>query len=119
MTLQNMIIMTIQINNQIYKRKLKKHNNKASIIIREWLKQKKQHTLRHYKDYDLQSMNLDTIQRHSKQKKESEHFQKKENSSSIKKEKCYNCDIKEHYMNECRKSKKLQQVARTGRRLKQ
>ena len=46
-------------------------------------------------------------QRHSKQAKESECFQKKENSSSIKKEKCYNCDIEEHYTNKCRKSRKL------------
>ena len=36
--LQNMIITAIQINNWMYERKLKKCNNKASIIIREWLK---------------------------------------------------------------------------------
>ena len=103
----------------MYERKLKKCNHKVSIIIEERSEQKEQHIFRHYKDYDLQSMNLDIIQRHSKQVKESEHFQKKENSNSIKKEKCYNCDIEEHYMNECRKSKKLQQVAQTERKLKQ
>ena len=63
-------------------------------------------------------MNLDMIQRHSKQDKRSEYFQKKENSSSIKKRRCYNCNIKEHYTNKCRKLKKSQQVARTKRRLK-
>ena len=91
----------------MYKRKLKKYNHKASIIIRERLEQKKQHTFKHYKDYDLQSMNLNITQKHSKWVKESEHFQKRENSSSIKKEKCYNCDIKEHYANKCRKLRKL------------
>ena len=64
-------------------------------------------------------MNLDTIQRHSKREKESEHFQKKENSSNVKKRRCYNCNIKEHYINECKKSKKSQQVAKTGKKLKQ
>ena len=57
-TLQNMIIMTIWIDNWMYKRKLKKHNNKASIIIEEWSEQKKQCISEHYKDYDLQSINL-------------------------------------------------------------
>ena len=114
-----MIITAIQIDNQIYKRKLKKHNNKALIVIEEQSKQKKQHIFRHYKDYNLQSMNLDITQRHSKQEKESEHFQKKENDSSIKKRKCYNCDIKEHYTNTCRKSRKSQQVVKTEKKLKQ
>ena len=52
-------------------------------------------------------MNLNMTQRCLKQEKESECFQKKENSSSIKKERCYNYDIKEHYTNKCRKLKKL------------
>ena len=103
----------------MYERKLKKCNNKASIVIEEQSEQKKQHTLRHYKDYDLQSMNLDVTQRHSRQEKELRYFQKKENDSSIKKGKCYNCNVEEHYANECRKSKKLQQVARTEKRSKQ
>ena len=64
-------------------------------------------------------MNLDIIQQHSKQDKESEHFQQKRNNSSIRKEKCYNYNIKSHYTNKCRKLKRLQQVARTGKRLKQ
>ena len=64
-------------------------------------------------------MNLDTIQRHSKRKKESECFQKKENDNNIKKRRCYNYDIKEHYTNEYRKSKKSQQVAKTEKKLKQ
>ena len=118
-TLQNMIITAIQINNQMYKRKLKKHNNKAPIIIREQSEQKKQCTSEHYKDYDLQPMNLDTIQRHPKQRKGSEHFQKKGNSSSIKKEKCYNYNIEEHYTNECRKPRRLQQVAKMKKKSKQ
>ena len=103
----------------MYKQKLEKHNNRAPIIIREQSEQKEQRISRHYKGYDLQSMDLDTTQRHSRHKKESGHFQKKENSSSIKKEKCYNCNIKEHYTNECRKSKKSQQVAKTGKKSKQ
>ena len=103
----------------MYKRKLEKCNNKASIMIREHSEQKEQHISEYYKDYDLQSINLDITQWHSKQDKESEHFQKKENSSSIRKRKCYNCDIKSHYTNKCRKSKKLQQIARTGKELKQ
>ena len=45
---------------------MKKHNHKASIIIEEELEQKKQHTSEHYKDYDLQSMNLDVTQRYSR-----------------------------------------------------
>ena len=64
-------------------------------------------------------MNLDVIQRCSKQEKESECFQKKRNNSSIKKRKCYNCDVEEHYANECRKSRKLWQVARMKKKLKQ
>ena len=103
----------------MYERKLKKHNNKALIIIRECSEQKKQCISEHYKDYDLQSMNLDTTQRHSKQDKESEYFQKKENDNSIKKRKCYNCNIKEHYINECRKSRKSQQVAKMKKKSKQ
>ena len=59
------------------------------------------------------------IQRHSKQKKELRCFQKRENDNSIKKRKCYNCDIKRHYTNTCRKSRKLQQVAKTEKKLKQ
>ena len=102
----------------MYERKLKKHNNKVSIVIRECLEQKKQHISEHYKDYDLQSMNLDITQRHLKWDKELEHFQKKRNSSSIKKRRYYNYDVEEHYTNECRKSKKSQQVARTERRSK-
>ena len=64
-------------------------------------------------------MNLDVTQRCSKREKESEHFQKKGNSSNIKKRRCYNCNIKEHYTNECRKSKKSQQVAKIEKKLKQ
>ena len=91
----------------MYKRKLKKHNNKASIVIRECSEQKKQCTSEHYKDYNLQSMNLDMTQWHLKWDKESEYFQKKENDSSIRKRKCYNCDIENYYMNKCRKLKRL------------
>ena len=43
----------------MYERKLKKYNNKALIIIREHSEQKKQHISKHYKDYNLQLMNLD------------------------------------------------------------
>ena len=103
----------------MYERKLKKHNNKAPIVIRECSEQKKQHISEHYKDYDLQLMILDMTQRHSMWGKESGCFQKKGNDSSIKKGKCYNCDIEEHYTNKCRKSRKSQQVAKMERRLKQ
>ena len=102
----------------MYKRKLKKCNNKTSIVITECLEQKEQYILEHYKDYDLQLMNLNVTQRHSKQDKRSECFQKKENSNSIKKRKCYNCDVKEHYINECRKSRKSQQVAKIKKKSK-
>ena len=44
----------------MYERKLEKYNNKASIVIEECSEQKKQCISEHYKDYDLQSMNLDT-----------------------------------------------------------
>ena len=64
-------------------------------------------------------MNLNMTQRHLKWDKESECFQKKENNSSIKKRKCYNCNIKEHYTNECRKSRKSQQVTKTEKKSKQ
>ena len=47
--------------------------------------------------YELQFINLDTIYRCLRCFKETEHFQKKENSSYIKKIRCYNCNIKEHY----------------------
>ena len=119
MTLQNMITTAIWIDNQMYERKLKKCNNKASIVIREWLKQKEQRTSEHYKGYDLQSMDLDMTQRCPRHRKGSECFQKKGNSSSIRKEKCYNYDVEGHYANECRKSKKLQQVAKMKKRSKQ
>ena len=114
-----MITTAIQINNWMYKRKLEKHNNKASIVIRGQSEQKEQHISEHYKGYGLQPMDLDMTQRHSSQKKGSEHFQKKGNSSSIKKGKCYNCDIKGHYANECRKSRRLQQVAKIEKKPKQ
>ena len=64
-------------------------------------------------------MNLDMTQRCSRREKESEYFQKKRNSSSIKKRKCYNYNVKEHYANECRKSRKLWQVAKIEKKLKQ
>ena len=88
-------------------------------MIEEQSEEKEQHTSEHYKGYDLQSMNLDATQRCSRQEKESECFQKKRNNSNVKKRRCYNCDIKEHYANECRKSKKSQQVAKMRKKLKQ
>ena len=91
----------------MYERKLKKCNNKALIIIEEHSEQKEQHISEYYKDYDLQSMNLDVTQQHSKWDKGSECFQQKKNSSSIRKRKYYNYDIKSYYTNKCRKSKKL------------
>ena len=69
-----MIITAIWINNWIYERKLEKCSNKASIVIEEWSDKKKQHISEHYKDYDLQSINLDVTQRCSKWEKESECF---------------------------------------------
>ena len=63
-------------------------------------------------------MNLDMIQKHLRREKELEYFQKKRNNSSIKKRKCYNCDVKEHYANEYRKSRKLWQVAKTEKKSK-
>ena len=37
----------------MYKRKLKKHNIKALIVIKRQLEWKKQQTLEYYKDYNL------------------------------------------------------------------
>ena len=42
----------------MYKRKLEKYNNKTSIVIREHSEQKEQCISEYYKDYNLQSMNL-------------------------------------------------------------
>ena len=64
-------------------------------------------------------MNLDMTQKHLRREKRLEYFQKKRNNNSIKKNKCYNCNVKEHYINECRKSKKLQQVAKIEKKSKQ
>ena len=58
-------------------------------------------------------MNLNITQQHIRCEKELEHFQKKENSSSIKKEKCYNYNTIESYTNKCRKLKKLQDFTST------
>ena len=74
----------------MYKRKLKKHNVKASIVIKEWSEQKEQYISKHYKNYNLQSMNLNIITRHLKctskrcfqDNKYKEKFQ----------ENCYNCN---------------------------
>ena len=60
--------------------------------------------------YELQPMNLDTIYEHLRQFKGTKHFQKKENSSNIRKVECYNCDIKEHYARDCYKIKKSQNL---------
>ena len=81
-------------------------------MIKRNNRQEKSQTQEYYKDYDLQSINLNMTQRYSRKRKKLRCFQKKENSNSIKKEKCYNCDIKEYYINECRKLKKIQQIAR-------
>ena len=48
--------------------------------------------------YELQSMNLNTIYRHSEQFEETRCFQKKENSSNIKEVKYYNYSIREHFV---------------------
>ena len=53
------------------------------------------------------------IQKYLRREKELKYFQKKENSNSIKKEKCYNYNIKEYYVNKCRKLKKTQQITKT------
>ena len=53
-------------------------------------------------------MNLNTTQEHSRWFKKTGCFQKKRNNNNIKGVKCYNCDIKEHYMWECCKLKKSQ-----------
>ena len=50
-----------------------------------------------YNLYELQLMKLDAIYKYLKYFKETEYFQKKENSDNIKKIKCYNYNIKEHY----------------------
>ena len=63
-----------------------------------------------YNLYKLQFMNLYTTQKYLEHFKETDHFQKNENSSNTKKIKCYNYDIKEHYTQDCCKLKKSQHL---------
>ena len=58
----------------MYEWKLEKYNDKVSIVIERQTEQKKQRTSEHYKDYKLQSMNLDITTRHLKHTSR-EHFQ--------------------------------------------
>ena len=67
----------------------------------------KKSTFSIYNLYKLQLMNLDTIYKYLRHFKETEYFQKKENSSNIKKIKCYNYNIKRHYTQDCCKLEKL------------
>ena len=60
--------------------------------------------------YELQSTNLDTIYRYLRWFKEKRCFQKKENDNNIKEVECYNCDIKEHYVRDCYKLRKSQNL---------
>ena len=96
--------MTIQINNQMYKRKLKKYNNKALIVIERQSEHKKQQILKYYKDYNLQLINLDIITRFS------EHISRRQFQSKKVKEKyqenCYNYNQQKYITKNCYKSKK-------------
>ena len=94
-----MIIIAIQINNWMYERKLKKHNIKALIVIRRQLEWKKQWTSKHYKDYNLQSMNLDIITRHLECTSE-RCFQSKKDKEKFK-ENCYNYNQQSHIVKNC------------------
>ena len=58
--------------------------------------------------YELQLINLNTTHKCLKHFKETGCFQRKRNSSNIKKIKCYNYDIREHYTRDCDKLKKSQ-----------
>ena len=60
-----MITIIIQINNRIYKQKLKKHDNKVLIVIERQIEQKEQQTSEYYKNYKLQLINLNLIIKHS------------------------------------------------------
>ena len=62
--LQEMISVIIIINNRNYEWHLKKQNWNASVVVRWSSKALQTHTLRHYKEYDLQLMNLDTTVEH-------------------------------------------------------
>ena len=90
---------------------MKKRNSHITIIIKE----KKKVLLLTQDYYELQLMNLDIVQECQRLFKKKEYFQKKENSSNIKKEKCYNYNIIKYYINKCRKSRKLQNFIRTRR----
>ena len=76
--------------------------------MRQLLKALQTHTLRYYKEYDLQLMNLDTTVRHLRHTNK-DCFQKQENKKKSKRN-CYNCDIGGHFMCDCWKSKKPQQL---------
>ena len=61
--------------------------------------------------YKLQSIDIDATQECLRCFKETGCFQKKRNSSYIRKVKCYNCNIKRHYTWDCYKVKKPQTLA--------
>ena len=68
------------------------------------MKQKEQQTSEHYKDYDLQSMNLNTITRQSECTSKKQ-FQSKKDKEKFQ-ENCYNCNQQRHIAKNCYKLKK-------------
>ena len=65
-----MISTVIHINNRMYEQYLEKWSTNAPVVVRKNNKWEESWIQEHYKDYDLQSMNLNMTQRCSKQEKE-------------------------------------------------
>ena len=106
--LQDMIRLTVQINNQQHKQRIKRTKQHAPVMITQ-----KKLAMIYHDSYSLQPMNLNTTHRHLRWFKGTGHFQKKRNSSSFKREECYNCDILRHFTQECQKQKKSQSITTT------
>ena len=100
-----MIQLAVQIDNQQHKWHMKKTRQHAPVVITQ-----KKLTMIYHNLYRLQPMNLDTTHRHLRWFKGTGCFQKKRNSSNFKRGECYNCDILEHFTQECWKQKKSQSI---------
>ena len=83
----------------MYERKLKKHNIKALIVIKRQSEQKKQQISEHYKDYNLQLINLNIITRHLKYTSK-KHFQSKRDKDKFQ-ENCYNYNQQSYIVKNC------------------
>ena len=103
--LQVMIKLTVWIDNQQHEWCMKRIKLHVSVIVTQ-----RKLTTMYHDSYGLQSMNLDTTHEHLRWFKRTECFQKKRTLSHSKREECYNCDISEHFTQECWKQKKSQSI---------